>query len=316
MTTVQNPKPRKRRVATKERDALRVLVATAGDADSVGALWVASALTQQRSATVLVLGVTPPFPHTFPSIFKVKPPVVADEESRLAMLSDVRECVRDIPLADQWEKAAILGWPGDVVPATAASWRASLIAIGLGRHGAMDRLFGTETAVAVMKHAKVPVIAVAASDRGLPRHACVAVDFTPASYAAATVAASLVAPGGTLSLVHACAFEGVDARPGDLVDLYRSGAKAKLGHAVATMRRQVSHLTVEGEMIDGTPEKTILSFANAKRCDLIALGGHEQGLIDRVILGSVRTHVIRSAQCSVLIAPPVPGDLTAWKEEK
>ena len=316
MTTVKNPKTRKRRVATTEHDVLRVLVATAGEPDSVGALWFVSALARQRSTDVFALGVTPPFPHTFPSIFKVKPPVVVDEESRLQMLRDVRECVRDIPGAEQWRKAAVVGWPADAVNAAALSWKASLIAIGLGRHGALDRLFGTETAVAIMKQAKVPVIAVATGDRALPRHACVALDFTPASYAAARVAASLVAPGGKLSLVHACAFEGADARPGDLVDLYRAGAKSKLGHAVAAIRRQASHLTVEGAMIDGVPEKTILSFAGEHKCGLIALGGHEQGLMDRIILGSVRTHVIRSAPCSVLIAPPVPGDLAMWKEEK
>jgi len=316
MTTVKSSKTRKHRGSTTEPDVLRVLVATAGDADSVGALWFASALAAHRPAEVIALGVAPPFPHTFPSIFRVKTPVVLDEESRLEMLGDVRECVRDIPGAERWRKVAVLGWPGDVVVATASSWKASLIAIGIGRHGALDRLFGTETAVAVMKQAKIPVIAVAAGDRALPSHACVALDFTPASLAAATVAASLVAPGGKLSLLHACAFEGVEARPGDLVDLYRAGAKAKLGHAVATMRRQVSHLTVEGALIDGTPEKTILSFADDSKCDLIALGGHEQGLIDRIILGSVRTHVIRSAACSVLIAPPAPGDLALWKEEK
>ena len=33
MTTVKNPKTRKRRVATTEHDVLRVLVATAGDPD-------------------------------------------------------------------------------------------------------------------------------------------------------------------------------------------------------------------------------------------------------------------------------------------
>jgi len=316
MTTVEDSKTRKRRAAPKQPDALRVLVATAGDDDSVGALWVASALAAQRPANVLALGVTSPFPHTFPSMFRVKAPLAIDEASRLQMLGDVRECVRDIPGSDQWEKAAMLGWPGDIVTAAAASWKASLIAIGIGRHGALDRLFGTETAVAVMKHAKVPVIAVAASDRALPRHACVAIDFTAASLAAARVATSLMASGGKLSLVHACAFKGIDARPGDLVDLYRAGAKDKLDHAVAAIRRQSPELTVEGAMIDGSPEETILGFAAAERCDLIALGGHEQSLIDRVILGSVRTHVIRSARCSVLIAPPTPGDVTAWRTNR
>ena len=40
------------------------------------------------------------------------------------------------------------------------------------------------------------------------------------------------------------------------------------------------------------------------RCGLIGLGGHAQGLLDRILLGSIRTKVLRGATCSVLIAPP------------
>jgi len=315
MAAPAHSKTRKLRTASNDRHPLRVLVATAGDADSVGALWVASALAREHSAEVMALGVTPPFPHAFPSMFSMKAPISIDEKSRLHMLDDVRDCVREIPGAEQWGKSAVVGWPADIVPASAASWGASLIAIGIGRHGTLDRLFGTETAIAVMKQAKIPVIAVDAGVRALPQHACVAVDFTPASLAAASVAASLLAPHGTLSLVHACAFTGAHSQSGDLVDLYRTGAKAKLDRAVASLRRHTDR-TVDGAMIDGEAAKTILSFAKERRCDLIALGGHEQGLIDRVLLGSVRTRVVRSAQCSVLIAPPRPTDLTVWSEHK
>lgn len=316
MTTLQHSKTRRHGSAPKENDAMRILVATAGDADSIGALWVASALAAERGAKVLALGVTPPFPHTFPSMFRVKTPLAIDEESRLRMLEDVREFIHDIPGASEWNKSALVGWPADAIAAAAASWNASLVVIGLGRHEAIDRLFGTETAVAVIRQSKIPVLAVSAEERSLPKHACVAMDFTAASHAAASLAASLLGRGGTLTLLHACAFDGVESHPGDLVDLYRTGAKAKLDRAVASLRRHKRDVEIRGAMAGGEPAETILKVANDQGSDLIALGGHKQGLMDRVLLGSVRTRVLRSARCSVLIAPPNPADATAWREGK
>jgi nucleotide-binding universal stress UspA family protein len=291
---------------SNRRDELRVVLATAGDPQSLGALWVASALTRECGAQVVALGVAVPFPHSFTSLLAAKSPLAVDEGSRLQVLKDVNAAVRDVPGAEAWNKTAMNGWPSDAVNGTAKSWGASLIVVGLGEHGRLDRLFGTETAIAVMKHATVPVLAVHANARELPQHACVAIDFTPASLAAAAVAAKLLAPDGKLTLLHACAFSGADATPGDLVDVYRAGAKAKLGHAVSQLRRRTNN-EVQGVMISGEPAETILDFAIREQCDLIALGGHEQGLVDRILLGSVRTRVLRSANCSVLVVPPEPA---------
>ena len=303
MTTIAKVTSRARSAPPKKQNELRVLLATSGDPQSLGAVWVASALTNQRAAHVLALGVAVPFPHTFPSMLTAKSPLAIDETARLQVLHDVGQALREIPATEQWNKAAMNGWPSDAVNTAAASWGASLIVLGLGEHGRLDRLFGTETAVAVMKHAKLPVLAVNAEARELPRHACVAIDFTPASLAAAATAAKLLTRDGTLTLVHACAFDGIDAKPGDLVDVYRAGAKAKLDHAVVWLRRRTNN-EVNAAMIGGEPAEAILDFTHREQCDLIALGGHEHGLIDRVLLGSVRTRVLRSASCSVLIAPP------------
>lgn len=57
-------------------------------------------------------------------------------------------------------------------------------------------------------------------------------------------------------------------------------------------------------MLEGNPAKAILAYARQHQCDLIALGGHAQGLMDRILLGSVRTEVLRGAKCSVLVVPP------------
>ena len=302
------PALKKQRVAKREASArqlstLRILVATAADADSTGALHVAAELTRHRAATVMALGVAVPFPHKVTPLFTVKPPVSIDEDARLELLAHIRRRLQSLPDAVAWTQRVVIGWPADVINNVASSWNASLIVLGIGRHRRVDRLFGTETAIAVIKHARTPVLAVEAKARELPHHACAAVDFTDASLASAALAGALLAPNGTLTLVHASAFKGIKASQGDLVDVYRTGAQAKLDDAVAEVRRR-ARCNVEGVLLDGEPGATILQYADREHCDLISLGGHEQGLIDRILLGSVRTRVLRRAKCSVLIAPP------------
>ena len=285
---------RKRAMPSRQPSA-KILVATAGDADSLGALHVAAELARTRPASVLALGVAVPFPHTVPTLIVPKSAASMDEDGRTRVLDEMQARLEDVPGADSWTKRAVVGWPADVINGSAAAWNASLIVLGLGRHGRTDRVFGTETAVAVIKHARVPVLAVSPTARGLPTRACAAVDFTEASLSSAVLAASLLADDGTLMVVHACAFKGVKSREGDLVDLYRIGARAKLDDAVAELRRR-THRKVEGHMIEGEAGEAILAYANREGCDLIALGGHEQGLLERILLGSVRTRVVRGAE--------------------
>jgi len=286
-----------------ERSALRILLATAGDPDSMGAVHLASALAGDAGVEVMALGVATPFPHTLTPMFSVRQPVAIDEGSRLELLGRIQRVLDRLAGAERWAKRAVIGWPGDVINNAAESWKATMIVLGLGRHRRLDRLFGTETAITVFKHARTPVLAVTSGARGLPRHACAAIDFTKASLSSGAVAASVLAEDGKITLVHACAFKGVVSREGDLVDIYRTGARSKLQDAVATLRRH-TRKQVDGVMIDGEPGDTILKYASDEGCDLIALGGHEQGLVDRILLGSVRTRVVRAAKCSVLITPP------------
>jgi nucleotide-binding universal stress UspA family protein len=282
---------------------MRIVVATAGEPDSLGALNLAARLARYRNASVLAVGVSTPFPHSVSSFVALKPAIVADEDNRIDVLSHLRDQVSTMPGAERWLKRAVVGFPADVINATAEEWKAGLIVVGLGRHGRMDRLFGTETAVAVIKRAHVAVLAVPATVVDLPKRACAAIDFSPASISAAATAAKLLSTDGTLTLVHACAFSGLTAAEGDFVDVYRAGVRAKLDVAVAELRRRTRR-HVDMAVLDGEPGDALLEYARRHHCDLLALGGHELGLMERVLLGSVRTRVLRGATCSVLIAPP------------
>jgi nucleotide-binding universal stress UspA family protein len=281
----------------------RLLVATAGEPESRGALSIAAALTERDDAQVMALGVAVPFPHDLSGILSMKPPAEIDDEARQRVADRLRRGLHGIAAAERWTKQALVGLPAETIADSAAAWRASLILLGIGRHRRVDRVFGQETAIAVIRRACAPVLAAPPGARGLPQHALVAVDFTPASIGAAEGAAALVAAGGVVTVAHVCAFDGVKSQPGDLVDLYRSGARAKLDQAVEQLQRRTEH-RVESAMLDGEPAQALLAFAHRQHCDLISLGGHEQGLMDRILLGSVRTRVLRGARCSVLIAPP------------
>ena len=187
---------------------MRIVVATNGDGESRGAVELAARLADRGAAVLAVAVVEPAHGHgSAPSAAPF------NDESRCEVPDTVERSLRDVRHSERWTKRAFLGWPADVVNEAAENWDASLILVGLGSHRAVDRLFGTETALNVIKHAAVPVLAVPANARDLARHACAAIDFTPASIAAAIVAASLLSNDGILTLVHASPFDRAGYRP-------------------------------------------------------------------------------------------------------
>jgi nucleotide-binding universal stress UspA family protein len=296
---------RTRRAAAKKASGStalgRLVVATLGDSGSAGALHLASRIAKRDKATVVALGVNSPLPRR--AVTALMPSLLAaDEDGRRDLLASIRERVSDIPGADRWMKRAVVGMPEVTIARTAEESNAALLLLGLSHRGRLDRLFRGETAIAVMRQARVPTLAVPPHVRELPRRAVAAIDFSAASMAAAALAARLLARDGTLTLAHVRAFEGLDAKDGDLVDFYRAGADAKLDEAARTLRRGTRR-RIDTVTLGGSPGEAILAYSRRARCDLIALGGDEKGLMDRILLGSVRTTVVRGAKCSVLIAP-------------
>ncbi len=269
---------------------------------SLGATHLAAALAGRLGASVTAVGVMGPVSAAVTAV-RAASPLAADEEGRLELLAIVRSSLAGVPGTNEWEKRAMVGIPSDTINEVAGSDAHTLILLGLGHHGRVDRFFGGETTVPVIQHARVPVLAVASDVRTLPRRAVAAIDFSDASLTAAAIAGELLDDGGTLSVAHVSAFGDASARPGDLIDLYRAGVTARLDQAVQRLRRWTRR-HVEGVRLHGQIAPALLEYADASASDLIALGGHEMGLAERVLLGSVRTTVVRAAKCSILIAPP------------
>ena len=160
-----------------------------------------------------------------------------------------------------------------------------------------------------------PVLAVGAAADGTFRRAVVALDFGAASLRAAALAARLLAPGGTLSLVYVrrapddapAAPAGAELSDGRTVaeSLQRLVVALRAGAAPAGRR----DLTIGVATLIGDVPAEIVAYADRVGADLVAAGTHAAPLPG---VGSVAAAIARLAadgrgDLSVLVCPEGPG---------
>ncbi len=68
-------------------------------------------------------------------------------------------------------------------------------------------------------------------------------------------------------------------------------------------------VAVETSVLEGSPSRTIVDHATPDRCDLVVMGTHGRGGIDRLLLGSVTERVVRQAAVPVLTVRVGDNDL-------
>jgi nucleotide-binding universal stress UspA family protein len=158
-----------------------------------------------------------------------------------------------------------------------------------------------------------PVLAGAGN--GLPeaidlrfREVIVAVDFSPASVAAARAALALVdADGGRLTLVHV-----MDPWPRRARSISSTEALARLheyeARAASASERLLGLLPPERDsrrvgplVVSGTPHDMILRAAREAKADLVVLGVPVDGSAEPPRLGPTVRAVLRGARCPVLL---------------
>ena len=71
---------------------------------------------------------------------------------------------------------------------------------------------------------------------------------------------------------------------------------------------------VETRLLDGSPSRRIVEYAESEDCDLVVMGTHGRGGIDRLLLGSVAEGVVRA--CSVPVLTVQVGDREAPEENE
>ena len=282
-----------------------VLVACDGAPVSSEALFNAARLALRAfGGSLQILGVCEPTPGVAAGMDVLPVPADLDEARRASMVEDLGRVLSISAAGDPaWPVDVQMGSPSRVLAIEALRRHASVIVMGIGRHNPLDRLFGTETTLATLRESRVPVLAVGPNFPAHPMHAVVGLDFSVASVQAARLAARLVAPSGRLTLVHVRPrFEhpSVDWQAWD-ADYGRS--LVPLLDQVRAQLDSPDGVIVETVTVRGDPASSLLSFAQQAQCDLIAVGTQRYSLLERLVVGSVATRVLRTSRCGVLAVP-------------
>lgn len=87
------------------------------------------------------------------------------------------------------------------------------------------------------------------------------------------------------------AWEGIDG-------MLREEGQAAIADVSRTA--EASDVPVETTILEGSPSTEIVRYAEDEHCDLIVMGTHGRGGLNRLLLGSVAERVVRSSMVPVL----------------
>lgn len=259
-------------------------------------------------------GVSCRFVHAVPEVWGlgVVPSTVAGgpeavnragaEASARAVRAALRGTVPDVALR---RLEVRVGRPGRVLTEAAEQSGAGLIVVGGKPHTMLGRWLAGSTAHAVVRTAAVPVLIAAGG--ALPQHRVLcAVDISDGSPSVVRAAArwsQLLA--ADLTVMHAIqplpAF--ADAA------LAISSAEHRI-HAEEALVRTVWPVVPDGAerlVRDGVPEQLITDEVERGDVDLVVVGSHGRGWVDRMLLGSVTERLLSLLPTSLLVVPARPA---------
>jgi nucleotide-binding universal stress UspA family protein len=144
----------------------------------------------------------------------------------------------------------------------------------------------------------------------------IGVDQSPFSTAAVELVRRMSWPEGSSAVVITAVKPIVMATPeayvmmAEQVEGLRREQLAQGARYVKTVEADLasSGLKAESRAVDGDPREVLVEACRAEGADLIVLGSHGRTGLAKLLMGSVASHVVTHAPCSVLIVrrPPAP----------
>ena len=267
-------------------------------------------------STVTVLHVSPVMPvAAYVSGSGMPAYTTMTTEARDALKQSLcRFAGHDAGAAARQELEIAEGGTAETILARARALPADLLVLGTHGRSGFERWVLGSVAERVLRLAPCPVLTVPRAAGAAPilfkRIVC-AIDFSDCSIFALGYATSLAQQANAqLTVVHVIELppdiprevhETVLAGPRSLreyIALAEEEGRGRLDDAVAD--REHASVTVDKVLAAGKPYREILRVAAEHSADLLVLGVHGRGALDRMFFGSTTQHLVRQATCPVL----------------
>lgn len=292
---------------TQEQDARRTVVGVDGSPGGRAALVWALSDAARRGARLEVVS-------AFPLQLILADPLLLDEQQVEAVRADTLQRAQalveearvatghaDVPV----DVLAVAGAPAPML--LAASEDAGLLVVGSRGRGAVRSLLLGSVALSCVTRARVPVVVVHPREgaRSGPARVVVGLDASPASgtaleraaHEAHLLGAEVLAVAAYSSAAYwSEAYEVVLPPPEELAGDVRAGAEQQV--ATAQLPPDVP---VRTESREGPAGEVLVDAA--RDADLLVVGGHGQGRLRGVLMGSVALHCVVTGPCPVMVVP-------------
>jgi nucleotide-binding universal stress UspA family protein len=235
-------------------------------------------------------------------------PLVNSSEIFDMLVSDLRhqiarELAAEIPDAIRQALVARPGRPGVILDAVAREYGAGLIVVGGRHHGALARGLGGSTSHHLVRTSPAPVLVVEASGRA-PRRVLVATDLSAAASATLSTAGRygelLDAQIRIVHVVEPAKFPTVVPLSLDM-SVLEERSRTEFDRLVET---ELSRVPPDDRVVRrGRADEEIAEEAAAWRADLLVLGSHGKGWIDRLLIGSTTERLLNRLPTSLLVVP-------------
>ncbi len=179
---------------------------------------------------------------------------------------------------------------------------AGLLVLGGKHHSAPARWLGGSTAHHAVRTIDVPLL-VAAGPSSVFARVLVATDLSDAAAATIMAAQSFAGLfGATIRALHVVeplpSIPDVGIEPDECAHLEVAEAETEASLVALGVDR-----TIEPVVQCGAPARTIADHVADWSADLVVVGSHGKGWIDRVLLGSTTERLLNRLPCSLLIIP-------------
>jgi nucleotide-binding universal stress UspA family protein len=147
-------------------------------------------------------------------------------------------------------------------------------------------------------------------------HVLLATDGSPSSLAAARTAGTLLRAAEHVTLLSvltevpgedAGGFEGSVYSAGEQDALWKR-EMAEAGEELERTAATITSMQIDKRIEVGDVGGTVCRVAEELHVDVIVVGSHGRGAIERILLGSVSEQIVRHAPCPVLVVRPEPEE--------